>query len=136
MNAITSTTKTLFTGRTYSKSGVDGYARSADGSVDLKLPQPHPAAENLFAAAWSACYMGAIELAAAQRKIKLTGHPEVDAQIDLNRDGASFFLRATFNVTVPGVDRDIAAELAETAHGICPYSKAVHGNVEVSTNIL
>jgi Ohr subfamily peroxiredoxin len=135
MNAITPTTKTLFTGKTHSKSGPDGYAKSADGFVDLKMTQPHPAAENLFAAAWSACYMGAIELAAAQRKIKLAGHPEVDAQIDLNRDGSSFFLRASFTVTVPGVDRDVATELAETAHGICPYSKAVHGNIEVTTTI-
>jgi osmotically inducible protein OsmC len=60
----------------------------------------------------------------------------VDAQIDLNRDAGAFFLRATFNVTVPGVARDVAAELAETAHGICPYSKAVHGNIELSTNIV
>src|SRR4051812_24086196 len=136
MNAITPIAKTLFTGRTHAKSGRDGFARSSDGFVDLRLAQPHPAAENLFAAAWSACYMGAIELAAAQRKIKLAGSPEVDAQIDLNRDGNAYFLRASFNVTVPGVGRDIAAELAETAHGICPYSKAVHGNIEVSTNIL
>src|SRR4051812_48761234 len=136
MNAITPNAKTLVTGKTHSKSGHDGYAKSADGFVDLKLPQPHPAAENLFAAAWSACYMGAIELAAAQRKIKLAGNPEVDAQIDLNRDGGAYFLRATFNVTVPGVDRDVAAQLAETVHGICPYSKAVHGNIDVSTNIV
>jgi len=140
MNAITPTTnaptaKTLFTGKVHSKSGRDGYAKSADGFVDLKLSQPHPAAENLFAAAWSACYMGAIELAAAQRKIKLAGSPEVDAEIDLNKAGDSYFLQARFSVTVPGVDRDVAAELAETAHGICPYSKAVHGNIEVTTTI-
>jgi Ohr subfamily peroxiredoxin len=136
MNAITPTAKTLFTGKVHSKSGRDGYAKSADGFVDLKMSAPHPAAENLFAAAWSACYMGAIELAAAQRKIKLGGSPEVDAEIDLNNAGGSYFLQARFNVTVPGVDRDTAAELAEIAHGICPYSKAVHGNVEVTTIIL
>src|SRR5688572_7363121 len=136
MNAITPTTKTLFTGKTHSKSGRDGYAKSADGFVDLKLSQPHPAAENLFAAAWSACYMGAIELAAAQRKIKLAGSPEVDAEIDLNRAGDSYFLQARFNVTVPGVDQAVGRELAEVAHGICPYSKAVHGNIEVTTNVL
>jgi lipoyl-dependent peroxiredoxin len=136
MNAIAPAAKILYTGRTHSKSGPDGYARSADGSVNLLMPQPHPAAENLFAAAWSACYMGAIELAAAQRKIKLGGSPEVVAQIDLNRAGAAFFLRASFDVTLPGVDRDVAAELAEAAHGICPYSKAVHGNIEVSTTIV
>ena len=136
MNAITQTAKTLFTGKVHSKSGRDGYAKSADGFVDLQLSQPHPAAENLFGAAWSACYMGAIELAAAQRKIKLAGSPEVDAEIDLNNAGGSYFLQARFNVTVPGVDPAIAAELAETAHGICPYSKAVHGNIEVTTTIV
>ncbi len=79
--------------------------------------------------------MGAIELAAAQRQVKLAGSPEVDAEIDLNKAGNAFFLAARFTVTVPGVDRETAAELAAIAHGICPYSKAVHGNIEVTTTI-
>lgn len=136
MNAITPTAKTLFTGKTHSKSGRDGYARSADGFVDLKLAQPHPAAENLFAAAWSACYLGAIELAAAQRKVALRADKSVDTEIDLNRAGDSYFLSARLNVSLPGIDRAVAEEIAEAAHGICPYSKAVHGNIEVSTNII
>jgi osmotically inducible protein OsmC len=136
MNAITPTAKTLFTAKTHSKSGRDGYAKSADGFLDINLSQPHPAAENLFAAAWSACYMGAIELAAAQRKIKLNESPTVDAEINLNRAGDSYFLSASLNVHVPGIDRAVAEELAEAAHGICPYSKAVHGNIEVSTNVI
>ena len=137
MNVITpnATAKTLFTGKTHSKSGRDGYSKSADGFVDFKTAQPHPAAENLFAAAWSHCYMGAIELAAAQKKVKLAGHPEIDAEIDLNNAGGSYFLQARFTVTVPGVDAETAAELAEIAHGICPYSKAVHGNIEVTTTL-
>ena len=137
MNAIapTATAKTLFTANVHSKSGRDGYAKSADGSVDLKVSQPHPFAENLYAAAWSACYMGAIELAAAQRKVKLAASPEVDAEINLKRAGDSYFLAAHFTVTLQGVDRDTAAELAEIAHGICPYSKAVHGNIDVTTTI-
>src|SRR4030095_9152434 len=116
--------------------GPNGATRSSDGIVDLKLPQPHPAAENLFASAWSACYLGAIELAAGQRKIKLPEHPAVDTQIDLNRDGNSFFRRARLSVSLPGVDRAVAEELAEAAHGICPYSKAVHGNIEISTHVI
>jgi osmotically inducible protein OsmC len=136
MDAITPNAKTLFTGRTHSKSGREGFARSSDGFVNLKLSQPHPAAEQLFAAAWSACYMGAIEVAAGLRKIKLAGSPEVDAEIDLNNAGGSYFLRARLNVTIPGVDNAIAEELAAAAHGICPYSKAVHGNIEVTTNVL
>ena len=133
---MTTTAKTLFTGRTHTTSGPNGATRSSDGVVDLKLPQPHPAAEDLFASAWSACYLGAIELAAAQRKVKLPEHPSVDTQIDLNRDGSSFFLRASLSVSLPGVDRAVAEELAAAAHGICPYSKAVHGNIEVSTTVL
>jgi len=136
MDAITPKAKILFTGKTHSKAGRDGFARSSDGFVDLKLPQPHPAAEQLYAAAWSACYMGAIEVAAGQRKIKLAGSPEVDAEIDLNIAGGSYFLRARLNVTVPGVDHAVAEELAAAAHGICPYSKAVHGNIDVTTNVL
>ena len=128
--------KVLFTGKTHSTGRRDGVARSSDGFIDLKLSQPHPAAENLFAAAWSACYIGAIELAAQQRKIKLPASPAVDAEIDLNRADESYYLRARFNVSVPGIDREVAEELAHAAHGICPYSKAVHGNVEVATSIL
>ncbi len=132
----TNIAKTLFTGRTYTTSGRDGATRSSDGVVDLKLAQPHPAAENLFASAWSACYLGAIELAAAQRKIKLQSSPAVDTEIDLNRDTDGFFLRARLSVSVPGVDRAVAQELAEAAHGICPYSKAVHGNIEITTTVI
>jgi lipoyl-dependent peroxiredoxin len=68
--------------------------------------------------------------------VKLPEHPAVDTQIDLNRDGNSFFLRASLSVSLPGVDRAVAEELAAAAHGICPYSKAVHGNIEVSTTVL
>src|SRR5262245_16078626 len=132
---MTSTAKTLFTGRSHTTSGPDGATRSSDGLVDLKLAQPHPAAEQLFASAWSACYLGAIELAAAQRKIKLASHPAVDTEIDLNRDGSGFFLKARLSVSVPGVERAVAEELAQAAHGICPYSKAVHGNIEITTSV-
>ena len=138
MTAINMTTKAkvLFTGQTHTTSGSDGASRSKDGFVDVKLPQPHPAAENLFATAWSACYLGAIELAAMQRKIKLPATPSVDTEIDLNLADGSYFLRARLNVSLPGVDRAVAEQLAEAAHGICPYSKAVHGNIEVLTNVI
>ncbi|MBY3117370.1 Ohr family peroxiredoxin [Rhizobium laguerreae] len=130
------TEKLLFTGKTHISGGRDGSARSSDGTIDIKLPQPHPAAENLFGIAWSACYIGAIELAAAQRKITLPDSPEVDAEITLNADNGSFFLRARLNVSLSGIDRDIAQELIEAAHGICPYSKATHGNIDVETKLV
>src|SRR5277367_5564252 len=130
------TAKVLFTGKTHNTNGRDGTAHSSDGFLDIKMAQPHPAAENLFGAAWSACYMGALELAASQRKIKLPAEVAVDAEIDLNLDGGAFFLAARLNVSLPGLDRDVAQGLVDAAHGICPYSKATHGNIAVETNLV
>jgi lipoyl-dependent peroxiredoxin len=130
---MTAAARILFAGKTHVTAGRNGAASSSDGLLDIKLPQPHPAAENLFGAAWSACYIGAIQLAAGQRKVKLPSEPEVDAEIDLNQADGGFFLRARLNVRIPGVAREVAQELVEAAHGICPYSKAVHGNIDVTT---
>jgi Ohr subfamily peroxiredoxin len=129
------TAKTLFSGTTHVTGGRNGHARSADGFVDLALPAPHPAAEQLFAAAWSACFIGALELAASQRKIKLPASPELDTTIDLLMENNAFFLKARLDVAVPGVDIETAQELAEAAHAICPYSKAVNGNIEIEINV-
>ncbi len=133
---MSTTAKVLFTGKTHVKGGPDGFARSTGGIVDLKLPEPHPAAEELFGAAWSACYIGALQLAASRQKVALPQAPEVDAEIKLNLDVSSFFLSAKLDVSLPGVDRAVAKQLIEAAHGICPYSKAVHGNIDVTTTLV
>lgn len=130
------TYKVLFTGKTHNTSGREGGARSSDGQLDIKMKQPHPAAENLFGAAWSACYMGAIELAASQKHIKLPAGTAVDAEIDLNAEDGSYFLSARLNVSVPGIDPTVASELLSAAHSICPYSKATHGNINVVTTLI
>jgi lipoyl-dependent peroxiredoxin len=127
--------KILFTGKTHTTAGQNGAGRSSDGFVDIKLPQPHPAAEDLFGVAWSACYMGAIELAASKRKITLPPGLAVDAQIDLNLADA-FFLTARLDVSLPGLDREVAMELIHAAHEICPYSRATRGNITVETNLV
>jgi Ohr subfamily peroxiredoxin len=131
------TAKVLFTGKTHNTAGPEGAARSADGFLNIGVSDPHPAAENLFGAAWSACYIGALQLAAAQKKVKLPALPEVDAAISLNHEGgSSFFLSARLDVTLAGLDRAVAQDLVDTAHSICPYSKAMHGNVAVVTTLL
>ncbi len=130
------THKVLFTGKTHNTNGRDGGARSSDGYLDIKMKQPHPAAENLFGAAWSACYMGAIEYAASQKHIKLPAGVAVDAEIDLNLEEGAYFLSARLNVSVPGIDPAVATELLDDAHNICPYSKATHGNVDVVTTLI
>ncbi|RDJ12352.1 Ohr family peroxiredoxin [Rhizobium grahamii] len=130
------THKVLFTGKTHNTNGRDGGARSSDVHLDIKMKQPHPAAENLFGAAWSACYMGAIEYAASLKHIKLPTGVAVDAEIDLNLEEGSYFLSARLNVSVPGIDPTVATELLDDAHNICPYSKATHGNVDVVTTLI
>lgn len=128
--------RVLFTGKTHTTAGQNGAGKSADEFLDIKLPQPHPAAEDLFGVAWSACYMGAIELAASRKKVALPSGLAVDAQIDLHLDGTEFYLTARLDVTMPGVDRETATELIQAAHGICPYSKATRGNIKVETNLV
>jgi lipoyl-dependent peroxiredoxin len=130
------TAKTIYSGTTHNVGGANGYTRSADGFLDLQLADPHPAAENFFGAAWSGCFMGAIGVAAAQKKIALPQAPSVDATIDLVMEGAEFFLRAKLDVTIPGIDIELAHELVHLAHEICPYSKATRGNIDVETNVL
>lgn len=127
--------KTLFTGQTHTSGGPQGAARSTDGEFEIQLPAPHPSAERLFAAAWSTCFIGAIEFAASQQKITLPASPEIDATINMMLENNAFFLRARIDVSVPGVDREVARELVEAAHGICPYSKATRGNIEVELNL-
>ena len=127
--------KTLFTGTTHVKGGAEGYARSTNGVLDIQLPEPHPAAENLFAAAWSACFLGALGLAAQQKKVALPVTPEIDTTIDLLHKDGGFVLRARLDVQVPGIDRPVTQELIEAAHAICPYSKAVAGNIDIELTL-
>jgi len=128
--------KVLFSGKTHTTAGTNGAGSSADGFLDIKLPEPHPAAENLFGVAWSACYMGALGLAASKKQIELPADMAVDAVINLNMEAGAFYLSAILNVSLPGLDCEVAEELAHAAHGICPYSKAVHGNIAVETNVV
>jgi Ohr subfamily peroxiredoxin len=130
------TAKTIYSGTTHNVGGANGYTRSADGFLDLQFSDPHPAAENFFGAAWSGCFIGAIGLAAAQKKVALPETPTVDATIDLLLEGGEFFLRAKLDVAVPGIGIELARELVHLAHQICPYSKATRGNIEVEVNVL
>ncbi|MDQ0016977.1 Ohr subfamily peroxiredoxin [Variovorax boronicumulans] len=138
---MTSTEKILYTGKTHTTGGRDGASTSSDGRLDVKLSSPggpgtgtNP--EQLFAAGWSACFIGAMGLAAGKLKIKLPADLAVDAEVDLaNTDGA-YFLKARLNVSVPGIERDVVQSLVDAAHQTCPYSKATRGNIDVTINVV
>jgi len=133
--------KVLYTGKTHTTGGREGQSRSADGRLDIKLSSPGSAGEGtnpeqLFAAGWSACFIGAMGLAAAAKKIALPKDVAVDAEVDLvNADGA-YLLAARLNVSLPGLDRDTAQAIVDAAHQTCPYSKLTRGNIDVEINLV
>ena len=138
---MTKIDKVLYTGKTHTTGGRDGAARSDDGRLDIRLTPPGAAGhgtnpEQLFAAGWSACFIGALGKAAQARKIALTAGMAVDAEVDLGMAGDQFFLQARLNVSLPGFDRATAQALAEDAHQRCPYSKATRGNIDVAINVV
>lgn len=127
---MTQTEKLLYTAKTHTTGGREhGVSRSSDGHLDVKLSTPGASGigtnpEQLFAAGWSACFEGAMGIAARKRKIRLPDDLAIDAEVDLNLDEGAFFLRARLNVGVPGMDREAAQALLNEAHETCPYSKA------------
>lgn len=134
-------TKVLYTAKTRTSGGRDGSSRSSDGRLDINLSSPGSAGagtnpEQLFAAGWSACFIGAMGLAAGKLKVKFPADTAVDAEVDLaNTDGA-YSLRARLNVNLPGIDRGVAQSIVEAAHETCPYSKATRGNIDVAINLV
>lgn len=133
--------KILFTARVHTTGAREGASRSSDGRLDLKLSSPGSAGtgtnpEQLFAAGWSACFEGAMGLAARKMKVALPADTAIDAEVDLCLTDGAYFLQARLNVRVPGVDRDVAQALVDTAHETCPYSKATRGNIDVVINLV
>lgn len=133
--------KVLYTGKTHTTGGRDGASRSSDGHLEIKLSPPgdngsgtNP--EQLFAAGWSACFIGAIGHAARSQKVALPANLAVDAEVDLGTTDGAYFLQARLNVSLPGLERDVARALVDAAHQTCPYSKATRGNIDVTINLV
>lgn len=138
---MTHVEKILYTAKTHTTGGRDGASRSSDGRLDVKLSTPGAAGngtnpEQLFAAGWSACFIGAMGVAASKLKVSLPADRAVDAEVDLATDEGGFLLRARLNVSLPGLDHDVAQQIVDAAHEICPYSKATRGNIEVELNLV
>ena len=146
---MTTIEKVIFSGKTHTTVNRDPAVQRGDhGVVDIRTSEPggvehafiaaepHPTAEQLFAGAWSACYISALGIAASLKKLTLPAETSVDIQVDVGQTGPGWFLGAHFTVRVPGLAQDIAEAIAHTAHQICPYSKAVSGNIDVAMNVV
>jgi Ohr subfamily peroxiredoxin len=133
--------KILYTGKIHTTGGRDGAARSDDGRLDVKLstpgtPGPGTNPEQLFAAGWSACFIGAIKIAAGKAKVALPPDLAVDAEVDLGNTRGVYDLQARLNVSLPGLSREVAQQLVEAAHQTCPYSRATRNNINVAINVV
>ncbi len=133
--------KVLYTAKVHTTGGRDGESRSSDGRLDIKHSTPGKAGtgtnpEQLFAAGWSACFEGAMQIAAQKMKIALPADLAVDAEVDLCLTGGEFSIQARLNVSLPGVPREAAENVVNAADQICPYSKATRGNINVEINLV
>lgn len=133
--------KVIYTGKTHTTGGRDGASHSSDGRLDVKLSSPGSTGqgtnpEQLFAAGWSACFIGAMGKAAGKMKVVLPPDLAVDAEVDLGMAGSEYFLQARLNVSLPGLDREVAKALTDAAHQTCPYSKATRGNIDVAIHLV
>lgn len=133
--------KVLYTAKTHTTGGRDGASQSSDGRLDIKLSSPGSAKvgtnpEQLFAAGWSACFMGAMGIAAHQLKVRMPADAAVDAEVDLGQTDGAYLLQARLNVSLPGLEPAIARAIVDAAHQTCPYSKATRGNINVEINLV
>ena len=133
--------KVRYTAKVHTTGGRDGTSRSDDGRLEVKLSVPGATTsgtnpEQLFAAGWSACFLSAMKLVAGKSKVALPPDAAIDAEIDLGVTGGAFGLAARLNITLPGMEPQTAQSLVDAAHQVCPYSRATHGNVDVTLNIV
>jgi lipoyl-dependent peroxiredoxin len=134
--------KLLYTAKARTTGGRDGGAsHTDDGRLDVKLSLPgsHGTGTNpeqLLAVGWSACFLSAVKIAAAKAKIHLPDTAAIDSEIDLNNGDSGYFLKARLKVSLPGIDRETGESLVNEGQQLCPYSKAMHGKIEIEYNLV
>ena len=135
---------TLYTAHAHVTGGRDGAAKTDDGKLDVKLAPPKELGgngagtnpEQLFAAGYAACFLGAMRLVAGNEKLALPQGFAIDADVSLGKDAQdNFRLGVVFNIALPGLDKAAAEALVAKAHEVCPYSRATRGNIDVALNV-
>jgi Ohr subfamily peroxiredoxin len=135
-------TDAIYTAHAHAVGGRQGTAKSDDGHLDVKLAFPKSMGgdgagtnpEQLFAAGYSACFLGALGLVARNQGVKLGEH-SLDSEVDLIKDETSFHVGVRLTLNAPELDRETAEKLLHAAHEVCPYSKATRGNIDVELKV-
>jgi lipoyl-dependent peroxiredoxin len=132
--------KVLYTAHAHTTGGRDGASKTDDGRLDVKLSSPGTPGtgtnpEQLFAAGYSACFLGAMKAVAGMKKITIPEDTSIDASIDLGKIPNAYGIAARLDISLPGMDRAAAQDLIDAAHQVCPYSNATRGNIDVKISL-
>ena len=141
---MTTVDKVLYRAQATSQGGRDGRSVSSDNALDVRLSTPREMGgaggegtnpEQLFAAGYSACFLGALKHVAAREKVALPVDVAVTGDVGIGAIPTGFGLEVELRVSAPGVDREVLQGLVEKAHQVCPYSNATRGNIKVDLTV-
>ncbi len=134
----------LYTAHATASGGREGSAKSSDGRLDVKLSTPKELGgaggdgtnpEQLFAAGYSACFLGALKLVAGKENVSLPDDTRIEGAVGIGPIPTGFGIRAELTISAPGVDRNTLEGLVQKAHVVCPYSNATRGNIDVKLTV-
>lgn len=133
--------KVLYTAKAHTTGGRDGHSKTDDGRLDVNLSSPGTAGkgtnpEQLFAAGYSACFIGALKAVAGMQKITLPEDLAIDASVDLGKIATGYGIAARLDISLPGMERAAAQALVDAAHQVCPYSNATRSNIDVTITLV
>ncbi len=135
----------LYTAEATATGGRDGRAVSSDNVLDVQLSTPRELGgaggpgtnpEQLFAAGYSACFIGALKFVAGQAKIALPADTSITGRVGIGPIPNGFGIQAELRISIPGMPREQAEELVQKAHIVCPYSNATRGNIDVTLTVV
>lgn len=132
--------KVLYTAHAHTTGGREGESKTDDGRLSVKLTPPGKPGdgtnpEQLFAAGYSACFLGAMKAVAPRVGATIPDGTAIDASVDLGKVGEGYGIAAKLKVSLPGMDKAAAQKLVDAAHQVCPYSNATRGNIDVTLEI-
>ena len=137
----TSLDKVLYTAHAHTVGGRDGASRTDDGRLDIKLTPPGQPGngtnpEQLFAAGYAACFMGAMKAVSAKLKVAVPADAAIDSEVDLGPNSHGYGIAVRMKISLPGLDAEAAKQLVAAAHEVCPYSNATRGNIPVELTLV
>ncbi|HFE0703427.1 TPA: organic hydroperoxide resistance protein [Yersinia enterocolitica] len=136
--------KVVYRTKAKATGGRDGRATSSDGVLDVKLGVPKEMGgaggavtnpEQLFAAGYSACFLGALKFVASKEKVKIPDDASIEGTVGIGAIPTGFGIEVQLDISLPGIERSVAEDLVKKAHVVCPYSNATRGNIDVTLNI-